>query len=32
MDTNLIRAFVDIVEAGTLAKRAGRRGVTRSQI
>lgn len=32
MDLNLIQAFVDIVEAGTLAEAGRRRGVTRSQI
>lgn len=32
MDLNLVQAFVDIVEAGTLAEAGRRRGVTRSQI
>jgi DNA-binding transcriptional LysR family regulator len=32
MDLNLIHAFVDIVDAGTLAEAGRRRGVTRSQV
>lgn len=32
MDLNLIQAFVEIVDAGTLAEAGRRRGVTRSQV